>query len=122
MGCVAAAMENDRLRPIKFLNGLAGRIVWPGARANVRAVANAPWAARLMKAYLGEAMRNVRSVLCALVLALPLCGVAQADIIKSWNSVHMPPPPALKTVTVTDPAHTALLLLDFDTSTCNKKE
>jgi nicotinamidase-related amidase len=34
----------------------------------------------------------------------------------------MPPPPALKTVTVTDPAHTALLLLDFDVSTCNEKE
>jgi len=66
-------------------------------------------------------MRNVRSVLCALVLALPLCGVAQADIIESWKSVPMPPPPALKTVTVTDPAHTALLLLDFDTSTCNEK-
>ena len=67
-------------------------------------------------------MRNVRSVLCALVLALPLCGVAQADIIESWKSVPMPPPPALKTVTVTDPAHTALLLLDFDTATCNNKE
>ena len=67
-------------------------------------------------------MRNVRSVLCALVLALPLCGVAQADIINSWKSVQPPPPPALKTVTVTDPAHTALLLLDFDTATCNTKE
>ena len=67
-------------------------------------------------------MRNVRSVLCAVVLALPLCGVAQADVIESWKSVHMPPPPALKAVTVTDPAHTALLLLDFDTATCNTKE
>jgi len=67
-------------------------------------------------------MRNVRSVLCAVVLALPLCGVAQADIINSWKSVQPPPPPALKTVTVTDPAHTALLLLDFDTATCNTKE
>ena len=67
-------------------------------------------------------MRNVRSVLCAVVLALPLCGVAQADIIDSWKSVQPPPPPALKTVTVTDPAHTALLLLDFDTATCNTKE
>jgi nicotinamidase-related amidase len=67
-------------------------------------------------------MRNVRIVLCALVLALPLCGMARADIIESWKSVPMPPPPTLKTVTVTDPAHTALLLLDFDTSTCNTKE
>jgi nicotinamidase-related amidase len=67
-------------------------------------------------------MRNVRSVLCALLLALPLCGTAQADIIASWKSVQMPPPPELKPFTVTDPAHTALLLLDFDTSTCNTTE
>jgi nicotinamidase-related amidase len=67
-------------------------------------------------------MRNVRSVLCALLLALPLCAIAQADIIASWNSVRMPPPPELKTVTISDPAHTALLLLDFDTHTCNSEE
>lgn len=67
-------------------------------------------------------MRNVRSILCALVLALPVYGVAHADIIASWASVPMPPPPALKPVTVADPAHTALLLLDFDTSTCNNNE
>jgi nicotinamidase-related amidase len=67
-------------------------------------------------------MRSVRNVLCAVVLGLFVCGTAQADIIKSWKSVQMPPPPALKTVSVTDPAHTALLLLDFDISTCNKKE
>ena len=67
-------------------------------------------------------MRNVRSVLCALLLALPFCGMAQADIIASWQSVPMPPPPELKAFTITDPAHTALLLLDFDTSTCNSKE
>jgi nicotinamidase-related amidase len=67
-------------------------------------------------------MRNVRSVLCALLLALPLCGTAQADIIASWKSVPLPPPPELKAFPVTDPSHTALLLLDFDTSTCNSKE
>ena len=67
-------------------------------------------------------MRNVRRALCALLLALPFCGMAQADIIASWQSVPMPPPPELKTFTVTDPGHTALLLLDFDTSTCNSKE
>lgn len=67
-------------------------------------------------------MRNVRRALCALLFALPFCGTAQADIIASWKAVRMPPPPELKTFTVTDPAHTALLLLDFDTSTCNGKE
>ncbi|WP_429298606.1 cysteine hydrolase family protein [Paraburkholderia sp. GAS199] len=48
--------------------------------------------------------------------------MAQTDITTSWKSVPMPPPPELKTFTVTDPAHTALLLLDFDTSTCNTQE
>ena len=67
-------------------------------------------------------MRHVRKVLCALLLALPFYGMAQADIIASWKSVPMPPPPELKTFTVADPGHTALLLLDFDTSTCNNKE
>ncbi|WP_035513164.1 cysteine hydrolase [Paraburkholderia nodosa] len=67
-------------------------------------------------------MDNVRRMLCALLFALPFCGTAQADIIASWKSVQMPAPPELKTFTITDPAHTALLLLDFDTSTCNSKE
>jgi nicotinamidase-related amidase len=67
-------------------------------------------------------MCNIRSLLCALVLALPFSGIAHADIIDSWGAVKTPPPPALKPVTVTDPAHTALLLLDFDTSTCNDNE
>src|ERR1700744_3139418 len=64
-------------------------------------------------------MRNVQRTLVALLLALPFCGMAHADTIASWKSVPMPPPPELKTFTVTDPGHTALLLLDFDTSTCN---
>lgn len=67
-------------------------------------------------------MRNVRRALCVLLLALPICGAARADIIASWQAVQMPPPPELKTFTIADPAHTALLLLDFDTSTCNSKE
>ncbi|WP_186115578.1 isochorismatase family protein [Burkholderia gladioli] len=70
----------------------------------------------------GEPMHGVRHILCALALSLPFCGAAQADIIDSWKSVPTPPPPALKSVSVTDPAHTALLLLDFDVSTCNGKE
>lgn len=69
-------------------------------------------------------MRSVRNVMCLLALGLPLYGMvhAQADVIESWQSVPMPPPPPLHPFTVTDPAHTALLLLDFDTSTCNEKE
>lgn len=67
-------------------------------------------------------MRSLRNTSCAVVLGLLFCGAAQADIIDSWKSVPMPPPPALKTVSLDDPAHTALLLLDFDVATCNKKE
>jgi nicotinamidase-related amidase len=67
-------------------------------------------------------MRSLRNALCALMLGSLVCGIAQADIVQSWKSVPMPPPPPLKTVTVTDPAHTALLLLDFDVSTCNQHE
>jgi hypothetical protein len=67
-------------------------------------------------------MLNVQRTLVALLLALPFCGMAQADTIASWKSVPMPPPPELKAFTVTDPGHTALLLLDFDTSTCNSIE
>ncbi|KAF1024896.1 MAG: hypothetical protein GAK40_01484 [Burkholderia plantarii] len=64
-------------------------------------------------------MSHVRNVLCSLVLGLAVCGTAQADIVASWTTVPTPPPPELKAVTVTDPAHTALLLLDFDVSSCN---
>jgi nicotinamidase-related amidase len=63
---------------------------------------------------------RLRVLQCVFVLAtvLPFGGPAWADdIVTSWNSVHLPPPPALKPVTV-DPAHTALLLLDFDTGNC----
>jgi nicotinamidase-related amidase len=66
-------------------------------------------------------MRTVLRPLCAVPFAC-LVGAAHADVIESWKSVAMPAPPPLKTFTVTDPAHTALLLLDFDTSTCNPKE
>ncbi|MDR5780952.1 cysteine hydrolase [Caballeronia sp. LZ065] len=67
-------------------------------------------------------MRAVLSGLCALWLFFSFNGAAQADIIASWQSTQMPAPPPLKPFTVTDPSHTALLLLDFDTSTCNSKE
>ncbi|MDR5814182.1 cysteine hydrolase [Caballeronia sp. LZ033] len=67
-------------------------------------------------------MRAVLSVLCAFWLFSSFNSAAQADIIASWQATQMPAPPPLKPFTVTDPAHAALLLLDFDTSTCNTKE
>ena len=67
-------------------------------------------------------MHVVRKLLCAMALVVPLAGIAQADVVASWHSVQMPSPPPLKSFTVSDPSHTALLLLDFDTSTCNEEE
>ncbi len=67
-------------------------------------------------------MPPVRPLLFATALtalAIAFGGVAHADVVESWQSVPPPAPPALKAVGITDPAHTALLLLDFDTSTCN---
>jgi nicotinamidase-related amidase len=63
----------------------------------------------------------LKKVLCTLLLGLPICNVAHADSVTTWKTTKMPAPPALKPFTVTDPAHTALLMLDFDTSTCNKQ-
>ncbi|HKP66168.1 MAG TPA: cysteine hydrolase [Casimicrobiaceae bacterium] len=40
------------------------------------------------------------------------------SIIDEWSSVQVPPPPALKPVTI-DRGTTALLLLDFNKQTCN---
>ncbi|WP_414448986.1 isochorismatase family protein [Burkholderia sp. 22PA0099] len=67
-------------------------------------------------------MPRLRHTLCAVALTLPLCGLARADVIESWSTIATPAPPVLKPVSVTDPAHTALLLLDFDVSTCNAQE
>ena len=67
-------------------------------------------------------MHVVRKLLCAMALVVPLAGIVQADVVASWHSVQMPSPPPLKSFTVSDPSHTALLLLDFDTSTCNEEE
>jgi nicotinamidase-related amidase len=44
-------------------------------------------------------------------------GQAQT-IIEEWNGVKAPPPPELKQVTI-NPRTTALLLLDFNSQTCN---
>jgi nicotinamidase-related amidase len=70
----------------------------------------------------GAGMHAIRKLLCTMTLVGPLAGIAYADVISSWHLVQMPSPPPLKSFTVSDPSHTALLLLDFDTSTCNEKE
>ncbi len=57
-----------------------------------------------------------------LVILLFACGPSMADdIVSSWSSVQVPPPPTLKTVTV-DPRQTALLVLDFSKATCNMEK
>ena len=64
-----------------------------------------------------------RGVAVALVLSLGLglAGTARAQtIIDAWNSVKVPPPPVLKSVTV-DPKTTALLVLDLLKQSCNDK-
>jgi len=48
-------------------------------------------------------------------------GVCQAQsIVDEWSGVKIPPPPELKSVAI-KPATTALLLLDFNSQTCNLK-
>lgn len=64
-------------------------------------------------------MRRSLLVFSAVVLAAVLSGGAippspahAADVVAEWANVKVPPPPALKAVTV-DPKTTALLLMDF---------
>ncbi len=55
---------------------------------------------------------------------LPIAFVATtagaASIVDEWSTVKVPPPPALKAVTV-DRKTTALLMLDFNKQTCNSE-
>ena len=62
------------------------------------------------------------AVFAASTLAVALAAPAAraGNIIDDWNNVQVPPPPALKAVTV-DPKSTALLMLDFVHQTCNEK-
>ncbi len=62
-------------------------------------------------------------VLSLMGLAAAFCFIAATNllagnIVDEWATVRPPPAPELKAVTV-DPAVTALLLLDFNTQTCN---
>jgi hypothetical protein len=52
-------------------------------------------------------------------MALVFCRTACAqDVIVEWAGIKAPPTPALKQIKV-NPATTALLLLDFNSQTCN---
>ena len=57
---------------------------------------------------------------CAMV-ALALLGATAAvraeTVIDAWTTTKLPPPPALKPVTIA-PSETALLVMDFTTQTC----
>jgi len=61
-----------------------------------------------------------RSVVASLIAAMAFVGgtATAASIADEWASVQVPPPPALKAVTL-DRKTTALLLLDFNKQTCN---
>jgi nicotinamidase-related amidase len=64
-------------------------------------------------------MRCSRILRHVIAIVPLLSGLAHADDISTtWSSVHLPAPPSLAPVTV-DPAHAALLVLDFDTGNCN---
>jgi nicotinamidase-related amidase len=60
----------------------------------------------------------VIAILAAVVLVIR--PAVADDIVSSWTTMKLPPPPQLNPVTV-DPAHTTLLVLDFSTDTCNPK-
>lgn len=62
-------------------------------------------------------------VVAAAASLLPLpegfaAGMGPETIVEEWSSVKVPPPPAVKTVTV-DPRTTAYLILDILRQTCN---
>ena len=65
-------------------------------------------------------MINNRAAFFATVFLAGLATCASAagpDILQEWNSVQIPPPPKINTVTV-DPKTTAVLSLDFNARTC----
>jgi nicotinamidase-related amidase len=62
--------------------------------------------------------------LIAAIAGIASCIIVQSTraqtIIDEWASVQVPPPPALKPVTI-DRKTTALLMLDFNLQTCNQQ-
>jgi nicotinamidase-related amidase len=64
---------------------------------------------------------NIVAVIVMVLIAGGGLGTAQAGtILDEWSGVKVPPPPEIKPVTL-KPATTALLLLDFNSQTCNLK-
>jgi nicotinamidase-related amidase len=61
-------------------------------------------------------MRSMRSISTVLMLLVAITAKA-GDIIDQWNSVSLPPPPALQPVSV-DATHAALLVLDVSVDLC----
>lgn len=57
------------------------------------------------------------AALCALLIS-SLTTARGATVVDGWSAVAVPPPPAVKAVTV-DPASTALLVLDFVSRICS---
>jgi nicotinamidase-related amidase len=58
------------------------------------------------------------SIAAFAAVVLTVQPVLADDIVASWATMKLPPPPALQPVKV-EAAQTALLLLDFSTGTCN---
>jgi len=65
----------------------------------------------------------LRCAVASVAVAAWICGPIPAratDVVAEWSTIQIPPPPALKPVTV-DPKSTALLLLDFMTENCGQR-
>ena len=58
------------------------------------------------------------AIIAGIASCLLVSSAGAETIIDEWASVAVPPPPALKPVTI-DRKTTALLMLDFNTQTCN---
>lgn len=67
-------------------------------------------------------MRSGASAFGLVLAALGIAAVAAnaANVVDTWSAIKMPPPPALKPVTVA-PRTTALLMLDFLRHNCGKR-
>ena len=61
----------------------------------------------------------VGAIVC-LLMDITTNTVQAGTIVDEWSGVKVPPPPELKSVTI-KPSTTALLLLDFNSQTCNMK-
>jgi len=68
-------------------------------------------------------MKNVKSflIMSALIFLFSSMAASGGNIIDDWKNVKIPDAPELKTVKI-DPKDTALLLLDFNSQTCNQEK